>query len=126
MPDTPRTVGTMCDQMRRGVAPPGHYSPEGLAARDATLRVIREIEEKLGREGLLGCQGRVVYTQKDLEEAKAAVVEAFKKEWPYWPFPDIEDRHVARLVDVAVEAALTAAGGVLMDQEPQEGHHDQG
>ena len=116
MSEQAKTVGTMCDRMRRGVAPPGHYSPEGLAARDARLRLIDEVEEKLGRDALIGCQGRVVCTQNDVREAKAAVVEAFRVEWPYWPFPDIHDKHVARLVDVAVEAVLTTVGIALASE----------
>ena len=67
-------------------------------------------------DALIGCQGRVVYTEEDVEAVRAALAPfIYGKEFADLEFLDSDSVGENKLLPMA-RAAITAAGGVVADE----------
>ena len=139
MPDTPRTAGdafsfrnsTLRDVLaahREKIAELeaefGEDTPGVLIARAGTILLEKWAEDELGEsilDALIGCQGKVVYTAKDVERVAKVHYEAVAKKYGGelgWEYVNTSERLREQrdwLLETA-RAALTAAGGVVADE----------
>ena len=108
MPDTPRTVRAWLGGLT------------DLRDHDDTRRCAGWLEMQLEAAGILdaliGCQGRVVYTEEDVEAVRAALAPfIYGKEFADLEFLDSDSVGENKLLPMA-RAAITAAGGVVAEE----------
>ena len=102
MPDTPRTLWELVHQFFQGAYVDGRI--------DMTL--FLDNVNTYGPDALIGAQGRVVYTEEDVETAAIA---GYEEEFSEIAWEDANEvvQDVARRI---ARAAITAAGGVVADK----------